>query len=203
MALTTGLVVVEAVFGIQSHSTGLVADAGHNLTDAGALALSLAAVRLTLRPRRPERSFGNHRATILAALANAAVIAAVTAGIVFESVRRLDHPEHVHAGIVVAVAAGAFLVNGMATLVLRDGSHDLNMQAAVLHMMGDALGSLAVLIAAAVLSAVPSATWLDPASARSTTCTCGACPARYESSPPTWYWTVTPPSKKPKWSGTG
>ena len=165
LALTTGLVVVQVIFGLEAHSTGLLADAGHNLTDIGALALSLFAVRLTLRPRSPERSFGNHRATILAALANAAAIAAVTALIVIESVRRLAHPEHVHAGTVVAVAAGALIVNGIAALVLRDGTHDLNMRAAALHMAGDALGSLAVLVAAAVLLAVPSASWLDPASA--------------------------------------
>jgi cobalt-zinc-cadmium efflux system protein len=165
IALNVVLVAVQVVFGLIAHSVGLLADAGHNITDVAGLVLSLVAVRLVLRPRSAARSFGNHRATILAALANAVIITAVTLVIVGESIRRFSHPVHVEAGIVVAVAAGALVVNGIAALVLRDGTKDLNMRAAVLHMFGDALASLAVLVAGAVLLAVPSATWLDPASA--------------------------------------
>jgi cobalt-zinc-cadmium efflux system protein len=165
LILNIALVAVQAVFAVAAHSTGLLADAGHNLTDVAALVLSLVAVRYALRPRSAARSFGNHRITILAALANSAAIAIVTAFIVVESVRRLVHPEAVHAGMVVAVAGGALVANGIAALVLRDGTHDLNMRAAVLHMAGDALGSLAVLVSACVLLVVPTATWLDPMSA--------------------------------------
>ena len=116
-------------------------------------------------PPSAARSFGNHRATILAALANAALIGVVTVLIVIDSVHRLGHPEPVKAGLVVVVASFALVVNGVAALVLRDGTHDLNMRSAVLHMAGDALASLAVLLAAVVMIAVPSATWLDPVSA--------------------------------------
>ncbi|HEY5109427.1 MAG TPA: cation diffusion facilitator family transporter [Acidimicrobiales bacterium] len=165
VALNLGLVVAQIVFGIAAHSTGLLADAGHNLTDVGALALSLAAVRLALRPASPARSFGNHRATILAALANAVLIAAVTALIVVASVHRLLHPVHVHAGIVVVVAAVGLTVNGLAALLLSEHGGDLNMRSALLHMVGDALASAAVVLAGLVLLAVPSATWLDPVSA--------------------------------------
>lgn len=165
LGLNVALVVAQVVFGIQSHSTGLLADAGHNLTDVAALTLSLVAVRLALRPRSPERSFGNHRATILAALANAAAIGVVTVLIVVECVRRYVHPEHIQAGTVVVVAAAALVVNGIAALGLRDGTGELNMRAAMLHMAGDALGSLAVLVSAAVVLGVPSATWLDPTAA--------------------------------------
>ena len=164
LALNVGLVLVQVGFGVMAHSTGLLADAGHNLSDAGALALSLVAVRFALRPPSAARSFGNHRATILAALANAALIAVVTVLIVVASVHRLAHPEHVRAGIVVAVAAGGLVVNGVAALILRDGSNDLNMRSALLHMVGDALASLAVVLAAVVLLFEPSASWLDPAS---------------------------------------
>jgi cobalt-zinc-cadmium efflux system protein len=150
---------------VVAHSTGLLADAGHNLADIGALILSLVAVRLALRPPSAERSYGNHRATILAALANAALIAVVTALIVVDSVHRLGHPEHVRAGIVVAVALGGLVVNGVAALILRDGTNDLNMRAALVHMAGDALASLAVVCAGIVLLVAPSASWLDPASA--------------------------------------
>ena len=165
LALTAALVVIELGFGVVAHSSGLMADAGHNLADVGALVLSLVAVRLALRPPSAARSFGNHRATILAALANAALIAVVTVLIVIDSVHRFGHPEHVRAGLVIVVASFGLVVNGLAALVLRDGSNDLNMRAALLHMAGDALASLAVVAAAVVLLFVPSATWLDPVSA--------------------------------------
>jgi len=165
LALNAGLVVALVVFGMQAHSSGLLADAGHDAVDVGALALSLVAVRFALRPPSAARSYGNHRATILAALANAVLIAAVTVLIVVESVHRLAHPQPVRAGMVVVVASVALLVNGAAALVLRDRSNDLNMRSALLHMAGDALASMAVVAGAALLVVVPSATWLDPVSA--------------------------------------
>ncbi len=165
LVLNVVLVAVQVVFGLTAHSTGLLADAGHNLTDAAALVLSLFAVRFALRPRSAARSFGNHRATILAALANAGTIAAVTVVIVVEAIRRLQDPQSVHAGIVVVVAGLAMVANSLAVLVLRDGSKDLNMRSAVLHMAGDALAAGAVLISGVVLLFVPAATWLDPVSA--------------------------------------
>jgi cobalt-zinc-cadmium efflux system protein len=165
LALNAGLVVVQAGFAAAAHSTGLLADAGHNLVDAGAIALSLVAVQLARRPPSTARSYGNHRATILAALANASLVAVVTVLIVIESVHRLGHPEPVRAGIVVVVASLGLAVNGLAALVLRDRSRDLNVRAAVVHMTGDALASLAVVLAAAILLVAPSATWLDPVSA--------------------------------------
>ncbi len=165
VALNVALVVVQVGFGVVAHSTGLIADAGHNLADVGALVLSLVAVRFALRPASEARSFGNHRATILAALANASLIAVVTVLIVIDSVHRLGHPEDVRAGIVVVVASLGLVVNGIAAIVLRDGSNDLNMRSALLHMAGDALASLAVLAAGVVLLFVPSARWLDPISA--------------------------------------
>ena len=165
LGLNVVLVAVQVVFGLTAHSLGLLADAGHNLTDVAALVLSLVAVRFALRPRTAARSFGNHRATILAALANAAAIAAVTVVIVAESIQRLQHPQPVQAGIVVIIAAVAMMANGLAALLLRDGSSDLNMRSAVLHMAGDAVGSAAVLVSGIVLLFAPSATWLDPVSA--------------------------------------
>jgi cobalt-zinc-cadmium efflux system protein len=165
LGLNVVLVGVQVVFGLTAHSMGLLADAGHNLTDVAALLLSLFAVRFALRPRSAARSFGNHRATILAALGNAAAIAAVTVVIVAESIRRLQDPQPVHAGTVVVIAALAMLANGLAVLVLRDGSQDLNMRSALLHMGGDALAAGAVLISGIVLLFVPAATWLDPVGA--------------------------------------
>jgi cobalt-zinc-cadmium efflux system protein len=165
LGLNAGLVVVQIVFGLLARSTGLLADAGHNLADVGALALSLVAVRLALRPPSAQRSFGNHRATILAALANASLIAVVTVLIVLDSIHRLGHPEPVRAGLVVAVALLGLVINGIAALILNDRGNDLNMRAAVLHMAGDAMASLAVVIAGVILLVAPSASWIDPVSA--------------------------------------
>ncbi len=89
----------------------------------------------------------------------------MTVLIVIDSVHRLGHPEPVRAGIVVIVASVGLIVNGLAALVLRDGSSDLNMRSALLHMAGDALASLAVVVAGATMLIQPSATWLDPVSA--------------------------------------
>ncbi len=89
----------------------------------------------------------------------------VTALIVIGSIYRLGHPGGVRAGTMVVVASLALVVNGAAVLILRDGSSDLNIRAAVLHMVGDALASLAVVVAGVVLLIVPTATWLDPGSA--------------------------------------
>lgn len=163
LACNLVLAVVQVVTGAVAHSVGLLADAGHNVTDVAGLAVSLLAVRWALRPRSPERSFGYHRSTILAALANAAVIAAVTAAIAVESVIRLLHPHAVHGSIVVVVAAVAMILNAAMARVLRDEGRDLNMRAAALHMTGDALGSLAVLGAGALLMADSTLRWADPA----------------------------------------
>src|SRR3954464_12326756 len=104
IALNVVIVVAQVVFGLVSGSLGLVADAGHNLTDVAALVLSLIAVRWAQRAPTPSKSFGYHRATILAAQANAATIVAVTAVIGFESILRLADPQPVEGGVVVVVA---------------------------------------------------------------------------------------------------
>jgi cobalt-zinc-cadmium efflux system protein len=156
------LALIQVVSGVLSHSVGLLADAGHNVIDVVGLGVSLLAVRWALRPRSPERSFGYHRGAILAALANAAVIAAVTAAIAVGSVVRLLHPRPVHGGVVAAIAGLAMVLNAAMALTLREEGGDLNMRAAALDMGGDALGSLAVLVAGAVLVADPALRWADP-----------------------------------------
>jgi cobalt-zinc-cadmium efflux system protein len=163
LAINVVLVVGQVVAGVVAHSTGLLADAGHNVTDVAAVAVSLLAVRWAMRPRSDARSFGNHRGTILAALVNAATLAVVTVAIVAESIVRLVHPARVDGGIVVAVAAAAIVANAVAAVVLRDGSHDLNMRATLVHMAADVLASSVVLVAGIVILAAGSG-WdrLDP-----------------------------------------
>jgi len=163
LGLNVVLAAAQVVGGLAAHSVGLLSDAGHNVTDVAGVGVSLVAVRWAMRPRSPERSFGYHRGPILAALANAAVIAVVTAAIAVASILRLFHPHAVHGGVVAVVAGAAFVVNGLAALMVRDGSGDLNMRAAALHMTGDAMGSLAVVAAGVVLVLDPSPVWVDPA----------------------------------------
>jgi len=175
LGLNIVIVGVQVVFGLRARSLGLLADAGHNLTDAAAVLASLIAVRWARRRPTIERSFGFHRGTILAAQANAASILAITAVIAYEGIRRLIHPEPVSGGIVVVVATGAAIANLVAALALREGhSHggghdhgdaegDLNMRSALLHMAGDALASVGVAIAGAVILVSGRFDRLDPA----------------------------------------
>ena len=162
LGINVALAGAQLVGGLVAHSMGLLSDAGHNVTDVAGVGVSLLAVRWATRPRSPSRSFGYHRGPILAALANTAVIAVVTVAIVVESVVRLLHPGPVHGGLVVTVAAVALVMNGLAAVMLRERSGDLNMRSAALHMAGDALGSLAVLSAGVVLVADHSLEWADP-----------------------------------------
>ena len=162
LGLNLALVAGQVGFGLAAHSLGLLADAGHNLSDVAALLVSLVAVRWARRAPTAERSYGYHRGTILAALANAATVLAVTAVIVLEAVRRLADPHPVHGGVMLAVALAAFVVNALAARILLDRGSDLNMRSALLHMAGDALASLGVAAAGLVILLTGRFLWLDP-----------------------------------------
>ncbi|HUY63034.1 MAG TPA: cation diffusion facilitator family transporter [Acidimicrobiales bacterium] len=162
VALNVALAVVQVVSGLLAHSVALLSDAGHNVTDVAGLCVALVAVRWALRPRSDQRSYGHHRGTILAALANAAVIAVVTAGIIVAGLQRLAHPRPVHGTIVLAVAAAAFVINASVAASLHEKSRDLNMRAAAVHMAADAVASLAVAAAGVVLVVDPALRWADP-----------------------------------------
>ena len=144
-----------------AHSTGLLADAGHNITDVAGIAMSLVAVRFALRPRSPEHSFGYHRGTILAALANAAIIAAVTVAIVVVGVDRFSTPRPWRAAWWWAWPS-VLRRERLAALVLRQDGRDLNMRAAALHMAADAVASLVVAAAGAVVLVDPHLRRADP-----------------------------------------
>lgn len=181
VALVLNVLVVagQVVAGGAAHSLGLLADAGHNVTDIVALILALVAVRLTRRPATARRTFGYHRSGILAAQANAGLLLAATGIVAWEAVRRLLHPQDVKGGIVVVAAAVAMIANGVAAFALSgsgsghgggdDGhghahghGHDLNMRAAILHMAGDAAASAGVLAAGAVILLTGRFSSLDP-----------------------------------------
>jgi cobalt-zinc-cadmium efflux system protein len=162
LALVVAYMGVEVVGGWISGSLALLADAGHMLSDAGALALALLAMRFARRPPAARRTYGSYRAEILAALANGATLVAVAAFILVEAVDRFRHPPEVRGGLMLAVACGGLLVNGLGLMVLHGGRDaGLNMRGAWLHVLTDALGSLQA-IAAAVLIAAFGWRWIDP-----------------------------------------
>jgi cobalt-zinc-cadmium efflux system protein len=164
LAINIGLVAAELFAGVAGHASALVADAGHNLTDVAGLGAALLAIRWAARPRSEQRSFGNHRATILAALFNAVALAIVTTSIVALSVDRLLHPETVNGTMLALVAGIALVVNGVAALVLRDRSGDLNMRVAMTHMAADgASAAFALAAGVAVLVGGHGADLADPA----------------------------------------
>src|SRR5579884_2368165 len=139
VGLTALFVVVEGLAGYFSHSLALLSDAGHNMTDTLALGLSLWAFELAGRPSTAERTYGLHRAGILAALANAAVLVVIAGGILIEAYQRLRSPEPVHADIMIVVATIAVVLNLVIAFWLHAASqHDLNVRASFIHVAGDA-----------------------------------------------------------------
>jgi cobalt-zinc-cadmium efflux system protein len=162
LAINGLIVVVQFAFGLVAHSIGLLADAAHNLTDVAGLIVALIAVQWLARPPTPRRSFGYHRGTILAALTNAAMVLGTTVLIAYEAIRRFADPQPVRGGVVVIVALVALVANSGAVLLLHDGSHDLNMRAALLHMVADAGVSAGVAIAGAAILVTGGFYWLDP-----------------------------------------
>jgi cobalt-zinc-cadmium efflux system protein len=145
--------IVEAVGGWLSGSLALLADAGHMLTDAGALGLTLLSAWIALRPASHSKTYGYQRWEILAALINGAALFGIAGWVVVEAVQRIQHPEPIKAGLFLVVAAGGLLVNLISLGILhgiRDGN--LNTRGAYLHVMGDALGSVGALAAAAIIA---------------------------------------------------
>lgn len=164
LVLVGGYMIAEVVGGLLTNSLALLADAGHMLSDAAALGLTLFALWIAeTRPPSSLRTFGAYRAEILAALVNGATLVAIAGWIVVEAVRRLREPPEVSAPGMMAVAAGGLLVN-LAALALLHGyrEHSLNLRGAWLHVLSDALGSAQAIAAGALLWAFDWR-WVDPA----------------------------------------
>jgi cobalt-zinc-cadmium efflux system protein len=162
LALAGGYMVAEVVGGLLTNSLALLADAGHMLSDVAALGLSLFAVRLAERPATPTRTYGYHRAEILAALANGATLLAICVFILIEAYERLWNPPDVRGGTMMAIAAGGLGVNLIGLWVLGGGkSESLNIRGAWLHVLTDALGSVGALVAGALIWAFRWE-WADP-----------------------------------------
>jgi len=149
LLLTSIFLLAEVVGGVVSNSLTLLADAGHMLTDVGALAFSLFVAWLSRQPATSQKTYGYLRWEILAALLNGAVLLAVSAAIVWEAIVRLHSPEPVQTGVMLVVGVAGLLVNAIAARLLHAGSgHSLNVRGAYLHVMSDLLGSAAAVIAA-------------------------------------------------------
>jgi cobalt-zinc-cadmium efflux system protein len=163
IVLNMGFVAVEWGFGVYADSLALLADATHNLGDVLGLVLAWGAARLALRAPSARFTYGLGASSILAALANAVLLVAVTGGLMWEAVLRLQEPRTTAGSIVIGVALAGVAVNGLSAWLLHLGhEHDLNVKGAYLHMLGDAVVSCAVAISGAVIL-FTGWDWLDPA----------------------------------------
>jgi cobalt-zinc-cadmium efflux system protein len=145
LGVTVAYIVLLVVAGIRAHSLALLSEAGHNLSDLLALTLSLVAVYLQSRPPSSTKTYGYHRAGVLAAFVNATSLVAVSFFIFYEAFRRLQHPEPVHAGLMMGVAAAGVVMNGVIAFLLYRSGGDVNIHSALLHEVGDTLSTAAVI----------------------------------------------------------
>jgi cobalt-zinc-cadmium efflux system protein len=152
LAITVAILGAELVGGLLSNSLALLADAGHVLTDAAALALSLFVAWFSARPVSDRRSYGYLRWEILAAFLNGATLLLISTWIIWEAIIRLQHPEPVQGGLMLAFSATGLAANLGAAWVLHPASEgSLNMRGAYLHVLGDLLGTAATLVAALLI----------------------------------------------------
>ena len=152
LAVNLALVVAAGVGAVVFHSVALVGDAGHVLSDVGAIGLAMFAAAIAARPARGRRTFGFHRTEILAALANGVTLVAVAVFVFVESVMRLSQPSDVRGLGVLIIGAVGLAGNAAATVALAGGDReDINLEAVLRHSAADALGSLAVLVSGAVV----------------------------------------------------
>lgn len=153
LAITGTVFVVQLVGGLVSGSLALVADAAHMLTDATGVAIALLAMTLALSPPTPRRTFGLQRAEILAALVNGVLITVLGLWVLWQAWQRWDDPPEVSTGLMIGVACAGAVANAVSLLLLRKGAQDsLNMRGAYLEVLGDLLGSLAVVVAGVVIA---------------------------------------------------
>ncbi len=163
LALVSAYLVAEVVGGLLTNSLALLADAGHMLSAAAALALSLFAIWIAERPATPARTYGYYRTEILAALVNGATLIAIVIYIFIEAFQRFRAPPEVMGGLMMTIAAGGLVVNLAGLWILNAGrGESLNMRGAWLHVLTDALGSVGAILGGALIYFVGWG-WADPA----------------------------------------
>jgi cobalt-zinc-cadmium efflux system protein len=152
-AVTTTFMLVEAAAGLWSGSLALLADAGHMLADAAALALAILAQRIASQSRTRARTYGHRRAEVLAAFANGIALGLTAIWVFIEAASRWQEPQPIRAGVMTAVAVTGLLVNlgSAAMLSVGQGGHNVNTRAALAHVLSDALGSVGAIIAGVLI----------------------------------------------------
>lgn len=162
LALTCTFLIVEVVASLLTGSLALLSDAGHMATDVAALAIALLAIKLGTRPADSKRSFGYRRLEILAAALNAAGLFLVAGYVLYEAFRRFGSPQAIDSTGMLVVAALGLVVNAIAMKLLSGGREEsLNVRGAYLEVWADFLGSIAVLLGAALI-AITGIAWIDP-----------------------------------------
>lgn len=160
--LTAAFIVVEFVAGIKAQSLALLSDAGHNFTDALALGLAWFAFYLQSKPPSETKTFGYHRAGVLSAFVNAVTLVVLAFYIFYESYQRFLNPREVQQNIMIIVAAAGLVVNIGVMLALHSASrHDINIRGAFMHMLGDALSSVGIIVGGFAI-AYTGKQWIDP-----------------------------------------
>ncbi len=162
LLLTFAYIVLLLVMGMRAHSLALLSEAGHNVSDFLAILLSLGAAFLQRRPPSATKTFGYHRAGVLAAFVNALLLVGIAFYIFVEAAQRLTRPPAVGAATMIWVAAVGVALNGVISIMLYRSGHDLNTRSVFVHMLGDTLSTAAV-IAGAWTILVTGRNWIDPA----------------------------------------
>ena len=161
LVLTLGFAIVEALTGWWANSLALLGDAGHMLTDAGALSLAAVAAWVARRPATKQLTYGMGRVEVIAAIVNVGFMLAVVAGIVYAALNRFQEPAHVNGPAVIIVGGLGLALNVGLLKILSHGHGDLNTRGAVLHVLGDLLGSVAA-VASGVVIWLTGWTPIDP-----------------------------------------
>ncbi len=162
VSLNLGFTIFQIIFAFLANSMSLMADAVHNFGDVFGLVLAWGASWLLTLPARKRYSYGFKKTTVLAAITNALILVSTTILIAYESINKFLHPATVHAPIVIAVALIGIVINGGTALLFMKGAHDdLNIKGAFLHLIGDALISIGVVLGG-VLIYYTHYLWIDP-----------------------------------------
>ena len=162
LVATFAYVVVTLIAGLRSHSLALLSESGHNFTDLLALLLSWVAVFVQTRPPSSTKTFGYHRAGVLAAFINALTLVGISFYLFYEAVGRMRHPVEVQPHVMIWVAFAGVIMNGAISWLLFRAAHDVNIRSAFIHQLGDTVSTAAVIVGGwAILWTGKS--WIDPA----------------------------------------
>jgi len=162
LLLTLAYIVATVVAGFKAHSLALLSEAGHNVSDFLALLLSWVAVYVASRPPSVTKTYGYHRAGVLAAFVNAVTLVIVAIYIFIAAAERFMHPVAVQANVMMGVAAAGVVMNGAIAIMLQGSSHDVNVRSAFIHMLGDTLSTASVIVGGVVILWTGK-NWIDPA----------------------------------------